>query len=53
VNAAIRDENILVIVVNNAVHAMTGGQEALTTPWVVVGDAPRDVELHRSGVVGA
>ncbi|MFA6603435.1 MAG: thiamine pyrophosphate-dependent enzyme [Patescibacteria group bacterium] len=31
INAAIRNENILVIVVNNAVYAMTGGQEAPTT----------------------
>ena len=30
-NAAIRNENIFVIVVNNAVYAMTGGQEAPTT----------------------
>jgi 2-oxoglutarate ferredoxin oxidoreductase subunit beta len=30
-NAAIRDENILVIVVNNAIYAMTGGQESPTT----------------------
>jgi 2-oxoglutarate ferredoxin oxidoreductase subunit beta len=30
-SAAIRDEKLLVIVVNNAVYAMTGGQEAPTT----------------------
>ncbi|WKZ29417.1 MAG: thiamine pyrophosphate-dependent enzyme [Patescibacteria group bacterium] len=30
-NAAIRNENVFVIVVNNAVYAMTGGQEAPTT----------------------
>jgi 2-oxoglutarate ferredoxin oxidoreductase subunit beta len=31
VNAAIRDDKILTIVVNNAVYAMTGGQRAPTT----------------------
>jgi 2-oxoglutarate ferredoxin oxidoreductase subunit beta len=30
-NAAIRNDNVFVIVVNNAVYAMTGGQEAPTT----------------------
>lgn len=40
-NAAIRDEKIFVIVVNNAVYAMTGGQEAPTTlPGMVVDTAP-------------
>jgi 2-oxoglutarate ferredoxin oxidoreductase subunit beta len=40
-NAAIRDEKILVIVVNNAVYAMTGGQEAPTTlPGMKVATAP-------------
>lgn len=41
VNAAIRNENIMVIVVNNAVYAMTGGQEAPTTlPGTKVATAP-------------
>lgn len=31
VNAAVRNDNIFVIVVNNGVYAMTGGQEAPTT----------------------
>ncbi|MDD5251625.1 MAG: thiamine pyrophosphate-dependent enzyme [Patescibacteria group bacterium] len=40
-NAAIRNENITVIVVNNAVYAMTGGQEAPTTlPGMKVATAP-------------
>lgn len=40
-NAAIRNENILVVVVNNAVYAMTGGQEAPTTlPGMKVATAP-------------
>ncbi|KPJ85137.1 2-oxoglutarate synthase [Parcubacteria bacterium SG8_24] len=40
-NAAIRNENITVIVVNNAVYAMTGGQEAPTTlPGRKVATAP-------------
>lgn len=40
-NAAVRDEKIMVIVVNNAVYAMTGGQEAPTTlPGMVVDTAP-------------
>lgn len=40
-NAAVRDENIMVIVVNNAVYAMTGGQEAPTTlPGMIVDTAP-------------
>lgn len=40
-NAAIRDEKIMVIVINNAVYAMTGGQEAPTTlPGMVVDTAP-------------
>jgi 2-oxoglutarate ferredoxin oxidoreductase subunit beta len=40
-NAAIRDEKIMIIVVNNAVYAMTGGQEAPTTlPGMVVDTAP-------------
>ena len=41
VNAAIRDENVLVVVVNNGVYAMTGGQEAPTTlPGTRVKTAP-------------
>jgi 2-oxoglutarate ferredoxin oxidoreductase subunit beta len=41
INAAIRDEKIMVIVVNNAVYAMTGGQEAPTTlPGMIVDTAP-------------
>ncbi|MBI4457520.1 2-oxoglutarate synthase [Candidatus Uhrbacteria bacterium] len=40
-NAAERDENIMVIVINNAVYAMTGGQEAPTTlPGMIVDTAP-------------
>lgn len=40
-NAAVRDEKIMVIVINNAVYAMTGGQEAPTTlPGMVVDTAP-------------
>lgn len=40
-NAAIRNEQIMVIVVNNAVYAMTGGQEAPTTlPGMIVDTAP-------------
>lgn len=40
-NAAIRDEKILVIVVNNGVYAMTGGQESPTTlPGTKVATAP-------------
>ncbi len=40
-NAAIRDEKIMVIVVNNAVYAMTGGQESPTTlPGMIVDTAP-------------
>ena len=41
INAAIRDDKILVIVVNNGVYAMTGGQEAPTTlPGTKVKTAP-------------
>jgi 2-oxoglutarate ferredoxin oxidoreductase subunit beta len=40
-NAAIRNDNILVIVANNGVYAMTGGQEAPTTlPGVRAKTAP-------------
>jgi 2-oxoglutarate/2-oxoacid ferredoxin oxidoreductase subunit beta len=46
-NAAIRDENILVIVVNNAVYAMTGGQESPTTlPGMKVSTAPCGADDH-------
>ncbi len=46
-NAAIRNENILVIVVNNAVYAMTGGQEAPTTlPGSRVATAPCGADDH-------
>jgi 2-oxoglutarate/2-oxoacid ferredoxin oxidoreductase subunit beta len=47
VNAAIRNDNILVIVVNNAVYAMTGGQEAPTTlPGTRVATAPCGADDH-------
>lgn len=47
VNAAIRDENILVIVVNNALYAMTGGQESPTTlPGMKVKTAPCGADQH-------
>lgn len=47
VNAAIRNENIMVIVVNNAVYAMTGGQEAPTThPGMKVTTAPKGADRY-------
>jgi 2-oxoglutarate ferredoxin oxidoreductase subunit beta len=47
VNAAIRDENIFVIVVNNAVYAMTGGQKAPTTlPGTVTDTTPYGADSH-------
>jgi len=47
VNAAIRNENIMVIVVNNAVYAMTGGQEAPTTlPGTKVTTAPGGADQY-------
>jgi len=47
INTAVRDENILVIVVNNAVYAMTGGQEAPTTlPGMIVDTAPCGADQH-------
>lgn len=47
INAAIRDENILIIVVNNAVYAMTGGQESPTTlPGMKVSTAPCGADEH-------
>lgn len=47
INAAIRDEHIFVIVVNNAVYAMTGGQEAPTTlPGMNVTTAPYGADNH-------
>ncbi len=46
-NAAIRDENIFVIVVNNAVYAMTGGQEAPTTlPGTITDTTPYGADSH-------
>jgi len=46
-NAAIRDEKIMVIVVNNAVYAMTGGQEAPTTlPGMIVDTAPYGADQY-------
>jgi len=46
-NAAIRNDNIMVIVVNNAVYAMTGGQEAPTTlPGMKVKTAPCGADQH-------
>lgn len=46
-NAAVRDEKIMVIVVNNAVYAMTGGQEAPTTlPGMKVSTAPAGADDH-------
>ncbi len=46
-NAAIRDEKIMVIVVNNAVYAMTGGQESPTTlPGMVVDTAPYGADQY-------
>jgi 2-oxoglutarate/2-oxoacid ferredoxin oxidoreductase subunit beta len=47
VNAAIRDEDIFVIVVNNAVYAMTGGQEAPTTlPGTITDTTPYGADKH-------
>lgn len=46
-NAAIRDEKIMVIVVNNAVYAMTGGQEAPTTlPGMKTATTPYGADNH-------
>jgi len=46
-NAAIRDENIFVIVVNNGVYAMTGGQEAPTTlPGTKTATSPYGADNH-------
>lgn len=46
-NAAIRNENILTIVVNNAVYAMTGGQEAPTTlPGTKTATTPYGADEH-------
>jgi len=46
-NAAIRDENIFVIVVNNATYAMTGGQEAPTTlPGTKTATTPYGADDH-------
>jgi 2-oxoglutarate ferredoxin oxidoreductase subunit beta len=47
INAAIRDEKIMVIVVNNAVYAMTGGQESPTTlPGMKVATAPAGADQY-------
>ncbi|MFC1638954.1 thiamine pyrophosphate-dependent enzyme [Patescibacteria group bacterium] len=46
-NAAIRNENVLTIVVNNGVYAMTGGQEAPTThPNMNVATAPAGADEY-------
>ena len=46
-NAAIRNDNVLVIVVNNAVYAMTGGQEAPTTlPGTKTATTPYGADAH-------
>jgi 2-oxoglutarate ferredoxin oxidoreductase subunit beta len=46
-NAAIRNENVFVIVVNNAVYAMTGGQEAPTTlPGTKTATTPYGADNH-------
>lgn len=46
-NAAVRDEKILVIVVNNALYAMTGGQESPTTlPGMKVATAPQGADQY-------
>lgn len=46
-NAAIRDEKLFVIVVNNAVYAMTGGQEAPTTlPGMKTATTPYGADNH-------
>lgn len=47
INAAVRNDNILIIVVNNAVYAMTGGQESPTTlPGMIVDTAPCGADQH-------
>lgn len=47
VNAAMRNDNILVIVVNNGVYAMTGGQEAPTTlPGKITKTSPYGADSH-------
>ena len=46
-NAAVRDDNITVIVVNNGVYAMTGGQEAPTTlPNLITATTPHGADAH-------
>ncbi len=46
-NAAIRNDNVFVIVVNNAVYAMTGGQEAPTTlPGTKTATTPYGADEH-------
>jgi 2-oxoglutarate ferredoxin oxidoreductase subunit beta len=47
VNAAIRDDNIFVIVVNNAVYAMTGGAKSPTTlPGTITDTTPYGADTH-------
>ena len=47
VNAAIRNDTIFVIVVNNAVYAMTGGQKAPTTlPGTITDTTPYGADSH-------
>lgn len=47
INAAMRNDSILVIVVNNGVYAMTGGQEAPTTlPGRVTKTSPYGADTH-------
>lgn len=47
INSAIRNDNLFTIVVNNAVYAMTGGQEAPTTlPGMKVATAPCGADKH-------
>lgn len=46
-NAAVRNDNITVIVVNNTTYAMTGGQEALTTlPGQITATTPHGADEH-------
>jgi len=47
VNAAIRDNNIFVVVVNNAVYGMTGNQKSPTTlPGTVTETTPYGADTH-------
>ncbi len=46
-NAAQRDDSVFTIVVNNAVYAMTGGQEAPTTlPGMITATTPYGADSH-------